>query len=652
MRALRLPLCAVAALFLLLPCAYSAESPAAGAPAPTASAPQEAGENTPANTPTIKVQSNLVLQVDVVVTKNGAPVKGLAKDQFHVLENGKEQELRVFEEHSEETQATPAANAASAGAPSADASPVSASAPETPALPPNTYSDFTPYPPSSAVSVLLLDSMNTLITDQSFVRQKVLAYLKQVPPGTRMAVFTLSTRLRMIQGFTADPDEVVKAITAKDEVAPSLADARKTSWESQEQAIEDMLLGGISDVVRVQQQAADLKSFYTDQQEKATLEALRQIAQYLGTIPGRKNLIWFSGAFPLNIDPPVSNSAITMKDPDTGELVMDYCNPHPMRTPRDYSTEVRETDRLLTAARVAVYPIDAQGLLGENAFNASTEQSTVLCLAPRKDPVETMRQVTTFQRQAREEHHNEQSTMQQVADDTGGRAFVNTNGLQAALQQALNDGENYYTVGYTPESKDDGQFHHIKVKLDGGYDLDYRDGYYADAQGRGPGSGATAMREAVEFGAPPPSEIPFKVRVIAASDPAASGITPAAGPAGANAKDLKGPLTRYLVDYLIDAHSFAFNKTEDGLEHAQLEFSVVAYDADGKRINVTDNAFAFGMTPPIYAQVMAGGFPRHLEIDLPEGQVSLRIVVHDMNSGKAGATEVPLTVAKNQAANK
>ena len=308
-----------------------------------------------------------------------------------------------------------------------------------------------------------------------------------------------------------------------------------------------------------------------------------------------------------------------MKDPYTGEYVMDYCNPHPVRTPRDYSQQVRETDRLLTASRVAVYPIDAQGLVGENAFNASTDQATVLCLASKASAIEQTKQIITYQRQASEEHQHEMSTMQQVAEDTGGKAFVNTNGIQDALKRALNDGANYYTIGYMPEGKDDGQFRHIKVKLDGGYDLDYRDGYYADAQGRGPGSGATAMREAVEFGAPRPSEIPFKVRVLAASDPAVAGFTPAAGPAGANAKDLKPPLTRYLIDYMIDAHSFAFTKTEDGVEHAQLEFSVVAYDADGKRINVTDNAFAFGMTPQIYAQVMSGGFPRHLEIDLPRG---------------------------------
>jgi hypothetical protein len=44
---------------------------------------------------------------------------------------------------------------------------------------------------------------------------------------------------------------------------------------------------------------------------------------------------------------------------------------------------------------------------------------------------------------------------------------------------------------------------------------------------------------------------------------------------------------------------------------------------------------------------MSGGFPQHQEIDLPAGQVFLRIVVRDLDSTNAGATEVPLTVAKN-----
>lgn len=34
-----------------------------------------------------------------------------------------------------------------------------------------------------------------------------------------------------------------------------------------------------------------------------TLQAMNQLARYLAVLPGHKNLIWFSGSFPLNVMP-------------------------------------------------------------------------------------------------------------------------------------------------------------------------------------------------------------------------------------------------------------------------------------------------------------------------------------------------------------
>jgi hypothetical protein len=160
-------------------------------------------------------------------------------------------------------------------------------------------------------------------------------------------------------------------------------------------------------------------------------------------------------------------------------------------------------------------------------------------------------------------------TIQQIAADTGGKAFVNTNGFQEAIQQALADGANYYTIGYLPQLKDYSSFRRIKVSVNGGYQLAYRDGYYADSAQSAANSSASTMKEAIQFGAPPPSDILFKVRVIPASDSAAKGFTPAPGPAGADAKNLKPPLTRYLIDYMVDAHHFTFRRTPDGVAHTR-----------------------------------------------------------------------------------
>jgi len=594
----------------------------------------------------LKVRSDLVL-VDVVVTKNGVPVKGLTEDKFRVLENGKPQELKVFEAHTEAEQA-PTADAASSSVTSTNPP-----GPKAPALPPNTYSDFTPTPPSSAINVLLLDALNTQSTDQGNVRKQMLEYLKKIPPGTQMAVLTLSSQLRMVQGFTADASLLAKAIADKDAITRSMAEDKSSSNEMREEVVSNLVTAGLmDDAIEMQQFAADMKSFDTDHQEEMTLAALRQIAHYLSAIPGRKNLIWFSGSFPLYIDPVAFDTAMVfngkpMKDSMTGDQVKDACNPNPSRTIRDYAAQVRETDRQLTAARIAVYPVDAKGLLRGGSYDASANQAASLCLAVALSPTAQARQVGHAESQAEDESRLGDTTLQQVAAETGGKAFVNTNGFQDAIRQALTDGANYYTIGYMPQGKDDGQFRHIKVNVNGGYQLEYRDGYYADSAGHGADSGASTMKEAVQFGAPPPSEIPFKVRVIPSSDPAAKGFTPSAGPAGADAKALKPPVTRYLIDYMVDAHRFAFQKTPDGVEHARLEFTVLAYDADGKVINVTGHGFDLDLTPEAYAKVMSGGFPEHQEMDLPAGQVFLRIVVRDLASTRAGATEVPLIVAKN-----
>ena len=151
---------------------------------------------TAANAPVIKVQSNLVL-VDVVVTKNGVPVKGLTSDKFRVLENGKQQELKVFEVHTEEQQRATAGNAP---------------APKAPELAPNNYSDFSPYPPSSAVNVLLLDALNTPSTDQA-LRPEAGAGIPQEDPSGNAdgGLYFVLSQLRMIQGFTADASLLAKA---------------------------------------------------------------------------------------------------------------------------------------------------------------------------------------------------------------------------------------------------------------------------------------------------------------------------------------------------------------------------------------------------------------------------------------------------------
>ncbi len=82
-----------------------------------------------------------------------------------------------------------------------------------PKFPPGVFTNYTPEPVNGAVNLLLLDTLNTPLTDQAYVRQQLIAYLNATPPGTRIAIFGLSSQLTILQGFTSDP-ALLKAVTS------------------------------------------------------------------------------------------------------------------------------------------------------------------------------------------------------------------------------------------------------------------------------------------------------------------------------------------------------------------------------------------------------------------------------------------------------
>ncbi|MGB9146319.1 MAG: VWA domain-containing protein [Acidobacteriaceae bacterium] len=576
----------------------------------------------------LRTSANLVL-VDVVVTKDGKPVQGLTAQQFHIFEDGKAQRIVTFDEHraDDATQVRPA-----------------------PPLPPDTWANYPQFAITSAANVLLLDALNTPVADQAYARRQMIEYLKRIPPGTRIAVFTLASRLRMITGFTTDAGAIEAAIRhGKGGVQQS------SVLESPQD--EDMMgdvaasMAGV-DGGAMQQFLADMGSFHTDLRVRMTLDAMEQLARYLSMIPGRKNLIWFSGSFPLQIQPDAT------LDPSGGSSPKDLFLPM-----REYADQLKATDMLLQEARVAVYPVDARGLLPPSSASASRSFAASQGLPsygggrgergggwapPQQSGASAANQADTKFVQVMV---NEHQAMQQIAEETGGEPFYDTNGLKEAVAQAIDNGSNYYTIGYVPDATHwDGSFRRIETRVEGGsYDLEYRRGYYAvdplKPSAETPGM-ASPIVAALERGAPPLSQIVFEARVLAASDPAAKMVKVAAGPAGELASHLRAPVVRYLVDFSIDPHGIEWTAMAGGEAHAEIEVSMVAWNGDGERVNYTDKGIAFNLNPAQAAVVAKGGLPIHQEIDLPAGRIYLRVAVHDLRSGKIGSMEVPLEVAK------
>jgi hypothetical protein len=76
-------------------------------------------------------------------------------------------------------------------------------------LPQNVYTNFVSRTDPGALTVLLFDSLNTDRTSLTYARSEMLKVLKNLAPGKKVALFTLSERLQMVQGFTDDTDALI-----------------------------------------------------------------------------------------------------------------------------------------------------------------------------------------------------------------------------------------------------------------------------------------------------------------------------------------------------------------------------------------------------------------------------------------------------------
>jgi VWFA-related protein len=595
----------------------------AGAPAWTQPAPAQ-----PAGQPLVHAQSTLVV-VDITATDDKHnPIHQLTSADFTILEDGKSQPVKVFEENTAEPPTA---------------------LPPGPKLNPGRFTNFSVAPPQGALNILLFDKLNTPITAQAYVRDQVLKYLKEAPSGTSIAIFALTTDLKMLQGFTSDPELLrdlvegkMNSLSASPMMNNAVVGDNPGDDTTDTNAASLQASSGTGSAATL---LADLKQLEAQQQsleiglrQRYTLDALNQLARYLSNLPGRKNLIWFSGSFPINVLP----------DGDLND---------PFAVVESAQSEFRQTVDLLSRGQVSVYPIDARGIMVAPTYSVSSNE-TSLSTGPQAfaDADVKWSQETTGERQ----------TMLEMADATGGRVYVNTNGLTEAVRTAIEAGSNYYTVAYSPVNENwNGKFRRIQIKVDRpGVTLAYRRGYYADdpnkpvqvvqtqsEQGQNGRTGPpayNAMRAAMMHGAPGPAQLVF----VADVRPSTAGNDDAAMQSNHLEKDARGPFRRFTIKYVVKPDQVSFETVQDGVHRIGLEFVTFVYDSNGKLVNQQANGVAASIPDSRFAETMKQDFVYTQQVSVPiKGEFYLRIGMRDRNTDNVGALEIPLTaVAKLQPA--
>ena len=470
-----------------------------------------------------------------------------------------------------------------------------------PALPHNTFTNAGPAEGVHPLFILLFDSLDTPVATQAIVRQRMADFAAKLPADTRMAVMAISPtgQLAVLQGFTTDPALVKKALASHklDLGIPPLEDFGQEVGETSAPQIE-----GDARTARAMADAApkvdqDVECNHAAMRVAYTSNAFAQIARYTSGMPGRKNLIWYTGAFPVRMAAKQGGSCYDSRE------------------------DMTSADDLLDHSHVVVYPIDPRAL----------------DIYAKEGPDSRIGRIMTF----------EHLTMEAVADQTGGKALYNNNDLAAAALQAITAGVSYYTFTYTPTNQNwDTRVRRINVTVDQpNLTLVYRHGYNAVAPGRTTTGGGrpiektTPLQSAMMRGTLQPTEVLFLANVTQAA------ATETALPPG-NTPDpkMKPPYRRFTVAYTVDANTLAFNPSPDGAYHPQFEYAVNVYDNDGRLLNSSTLAAKPTLPPTAYQSMLANGVKLHQDIDVPaKGDYILRIGVHDLTTDHVGAVEIPTT---------
>jgi VWFA-related protein len=401
---------------------------------PAAQAPQQP--------PTVFRSGTELVLVNVVVRdKNGAVVRGLTRDDFSISEDDKPQTVTSFDfeeldgpVRADDVQASPAQGNTILSAPDhaarTNAGSANAAAPDARASTERRPADATPAAKvdmhGRRLIVLFFDLSSMQPEEVKRAVDSAHDYVdKKLSPADLIAIASFSTSLQIDQDFTADREQLGEAIDAFGGVNAA--------------GFED---GGNGDPEDTPDNGnaftaddTEFNIFNTDRR----LDALQTLSDELSGIEQKKSVIYFSSG---------------MSQQGT-----------------DNQVQLRRTVDRANRANVSIYAADMRGLQamvpGGDATQGSRRGTSTFSGASTRNQFSSLAAT--------------QDTLTTMAEDTGGRAFFDSNSFGAVFDRVVNDTSAYYVLGYSSSNPArDGRFRRIKVRLKRtDLKLEYRSGYYA-----------------------------------------------------------------------------------------------------------------------------------------------------------------------------
>jgi VWFA-related protein len=510
--------------------------------------------------PALRSATNLVHINVIVQDKAGHPVADLTQGDFIIKDRGKVQRIGLF----------------SVVGPNLPSEPMQA-------LPRNLFSDQPQYNGGSpnGVTIVLLDNLNSIsgsaptpyedtpfwLEDHALAaaKQRLLSFLKQVDSNQRIAIYGLTNSVHVLCDFTCTRDQLIAVVSKYDATG-------MTQRETTEPGNVHTPGPGAEFDARVDADLQVMAAMNNERRAETTMAALAAIAAHVADIPGRKNLLWLTSNLPFS-----------------GEAIA----------------------RILSRANIVAYPIDARGLLPRSPQGNLTgvmdadayargELGAPPAMAPQPIGIKAM---------------------QDMAADTGGLAFVNTNDLTGAIRQVVEESVVTYTLGfYVDAAALDGKFHKLTVQVTRpGLSVRYPKGYFAfknepATQNERHNNFVAAIRSPLDSAA-----IPLLVRAVHVDQPA---------------------------DSLQIAGSFGLRNlqlTEKGdTRSGTVDLYFIEQDAAGNVLQQSSTHLHLKLTDQEYRSYLQSGIFFHQQLRPKPGSSVVRVLVQDPATSEVGSVIIPL----------
>lgn len=558
----------------------------------------------------VRITTNLV-QVDLVVTKDGKQVTNLKPEDFEILEDGRPRKITNF--------AYVSTNPATAND-SALSSPAKSES-EAPVIPKPPL----PHEIKRTIAIVVDDlgmSFQSMADLRTYLRKFV---TENVQPNDLIAIIRTGGEVGALQQFTSDPRVLSSAISdlkwnpcsrvGASVIAPErslvIFDPPEKKWLGR---VPDRLPSG----AQVDRPSLGKESNWCSvgSSVSSTISALRFILKGMRELPGRKSMMVISDNLPLN-DQELKPADFGFKRPvrEEYENVIDVWTQS-----TSYGDKLHSLGELAIRASVVIYGVSSQKLqttgisaADEISFPSATSRS----VSPKADNEEKL---TTLIRTRELELRRNTDALEVMAKETGG--FVIRNKNEFGLDKVFEDQNGYYLIGYRPESTTfDRRFHTIQARVKrGGLTVRTRAGFYGVEENRkaSPVSDQDRLNTALmsPWGR---NDIAVRVVTFFANDPA------------------RGSLLRVFL--IVNAKDLSFTVEPDGKNVTKLDLSTVLFGENGSIANRRDQNATLRLRGKPYERAMREGVVYGFDLPMKQtGTFQLRVALRDPASQRIGAS--------------